>query len=123
MKYLLITLLFAVNLCANEYKAKIIDVYDADTVTALVSLGLDVTKLEKVRLLGIDAPELNTEEGKKAQAFLEKRIKNRIVLLMTEDDKREKYGRLLAVLILDGQNVNDMLIKHNYAREYHGGAR
>lgn len=123
MKYLFFSLFFLSSLSAHEYRAKIVDVTDGDTVTALVDLGLDVTKLEKVRLSGIDAPELNTEAGKRSRDFLEKRIKHRTLILITEQDRREKYGRLLAEIILENQSINEMLVKHGFAKEYDGGKR
>ena len=40
------------------YRAKIIGVYDGDTITALVELGFNVTIELKLRLYGIDTPEV-----------------------------------------------------------------
>jgi micrococcal nuclease len=40
------------------YKAKIISVYDGDTVTAVIDLGFEITKKIKIRLYGINAPEI-----------------------------------------------------------------
>jgi micrococcal nuclease len=48
-----------------EYKALIISVYDGDTVTALVDLGFFVKKEAKLRLYGIDTPEIRGEEREK----------------------------------------------------------
>ena len=44
------------------YKAKIISVYDGDTVTAVMDLGFNITNKIKIRLHGINAPEIR---GKK----------------------------------------------------------
>ena len=41
-----------------DYHGKVIDVYDGDTCTILVDLGFRVQFEIKVRLLGINAPEL-----------------------------------------------------------------
>ena len=41
-----------------EYKAKIIDVYDGDTFTFEVDLGFSITVKEKIRLAGINTPEV-----------------------------------------------------------------
>ncbi len=41
-----------------EYKAKIIEVYDGDTFTFEVDLGFSITVKEKIRLAGINTPEV-----------------------------------------------------------------
>ena len=43
-----------------RYKAKVLDVYDADTCTLLIDVGFNIHLKEKVRLLGIDTPEIKT---------------------------------------------------------------
>ena len=46
-----------------EYRAHIIKVYDGDTVTADIDLGFNVIlKKQKLRLIGIDAPEIRGAE-------------------------------------------------------------
>ena len=40
------------------YKAEIVSVYDGDSVTAIIDMGLHTFRKLKVRLSGIDAPEL-----------------------------------------------------------------
>lgn len=106
-----------------EYKAKIIDVYDGDTVTAVIELGFNVTVTEKVRLARIDTPEVRGEE--KADGFISRdRLKERIldkdVIIKTEKDKKGKYGRYIAEIILDDENLNDWLVTEGLAvyRDY-----
>ena len=41
-----------------HYNAKIIKVYDADTVTAIVDCGFSIKLKIRVRLYGINAPEV-----------------------------------------------------------------
>ena len=42
-----------------EYKAIVISVYDADTITVDIDLGFHIwARSEKIRLFGIDAPEV-----------------------------------------------------------------
>ena len=53
------------------YAAKLIEVIDADTVDLLIDLGFGVHVKERCRLYGIDAPEMPTEAGKAAKAYLE----------------------------------------------------
>ena len=44
-----------------QYKAKVIDVYDGDTITAMVDLGFYHFQQMKFRLYGIDTPEIRGE--------------------------------------------------------------
>ncbi|WP_370480008.1 hypothetical protein [Tamlana flava] len=57
------------------YKSKIIDVYDGDTVTAIVDLGFLHFQEMKLRLYVSDTPELRgeeKEEGIKVRGILGK---------------------------------------------------
>ena len=44
------------------YNAKIVDVYDGDTVTALIDLGFNVFTTQKIRLYDVDTPEIRGPE-------------------------------------------------------------
>jgi micrococcal nuclease len=85
------------------YKAELIRVVDGDTVELMIDLGFDTLRKERFRLYGIDAPEMNTEAGKEAKAWLEDAIRPpepiyvQTIQLSTKA-KRDKYGRFLAVL-------------------------
>jgi micrococcal nuclease len=85
------------------YKADLIRVVDGDTVDLMIDLGFDTFRHERFRLYGIDAPEMNTPEGKDAKAWLigvlgpYGAIYVQTIQLSTKA-KRDKYGRFLAVL-------------------------
>jgi micrococcal nuclease len=85
------------------YKAGLIRVVDGDTVDLIVDLGFDTSRKERFRLYGIDAPEMNTAEGKAAKAWLREVLQPleaiyvQTIQLETKA-KRDKYGRFLAVL-------------------------
>ena len=110
------------------YEAKIISVYDGDTVTALVDLGFHVKLEMKLRLAGIDAPEVRGPERPKGLAsrdFLRKLILGKTVTIITKKDSQEKYGRYLANIYLDKPSelfftrcVNDIMIESGNAYEY-----
>lgn len=122
IKYILF--LFLTTQCfATQYKAIVVRVLDADTFNASIYLGLDVIKMDKIRINGIDAPELKTLEGKEAQKFLQKLIEGKEVLIDTNEDRREKYGRLLCKVTFNNQDIAQLLIKKGIAKEYHGGKR
>lgn len=102
-----------------EYKAKVISVYDGDTITVDIDLGFFTTlKSQKIRLWGINAPEVRGDEkerGYVSKEHLLKRILNKEVLLQTFKDKKGKYGRWLAVVYLDGIDINRELIDEGLA--------
>lgn len=50
------------------YRASLVSCHDADTQTYVLDLGFNVRVRVTIRVLGINAPELATPEGKVAQA-------------------------------------------------------
>lgn len=105
-----------------NYKAKIIDVYDGDTVTAMVDLGFLHFQEMKLRLYGIDTPELRGEEreqGIVVRDILREMVLGKEVTIRSYKDKQGKYGRYLANIILeDGLEVNQWLVDNGHAKEY-----
>ena len=108
---------------------KVIKVYDGDTITIAARLPYPNTPIYKfhVRLLGIDCPELKgggekeKELAKRARDALHARIYGKIVTL--QNVGTEKYGRLLANVYLDGENLNEWMLTNNYAVKYDGGTK
>ena len=108
--------------------AKIVHVYDGDTVHAVFSLPNSSTIYKyKLRLAHIDTPELrskNTKEIKKAneaKKVVEYMILNKIVYLKLEGE--DKYGRILANIYINNINLNQYLIENKYAYKYEGGKK
>lgn len=106
----------------NKYFAKVIKVLDGDTFDVMIDLGFGVKQEFRVRLNGIDTPELNTAKGKKALEFVKELIENKTVIL--HDAGQEKYGRARAnVELMDGSDLSTLLIEKNIGVEYHGGKK
>ena len=105
------------------YNAHLVKVVDADTVDLLVDLGFNVKMEMRVRLMGIDAPERFTDEGKEATRFVKAHLecyKDKLIL-ETFKDKQGKYGRYLGVIYrgnIDKISLNDELLEKGYAVEY-----
>lgn len=126
MRVLLFLLVFVLSvLCAgcdsdrlakNSFKpvqlvGECVYVYDGDTV--LVDAA---GKKTKIRLYGIDAPELSQEFGDKSRALLSRLIeKKKITVSVTGEDK---YGRLIGVVFFDGMDVNALMLKNGAAWHY-----
>lgn len=84
------------------YQPKEIQVIDGDTLDIVLDLGFHITHKIRVRLKGINAPEMRTEEGKKSKQFVIDWLKkNPLVVVKTFKDKKEKYGRYLATILSD----------------------
>lgn len=104
------------------YSAFITDVYDGDTVTANVDLGMNSWKHdEKLRLNGIDAPELRGDtkkEGRYTRDYLSYRILDKWVVI--ESHGLGKYGRWVCDIWIEGVNINKELVEMGLAvyREY-----
>ena len=104
-----------------QYKAKIIEVYDGDTITAMVDLGFFHFQQMKFRLYGINTPEIRGEEraqGMIVRDILRAMILDKEVTINSYKDKQEKYGRYLANIVIDGVDVNHWLVTNGHAKEY-----
>jgi endonuclease YncB( thermonuclease family) len=89
-------------------------VYDGDTI--LINSG------EKVRYLGIDAPELeyngqnNNRLAEISRDFNLQFVKGKRVRIDFDKEKKDQYGRLLAYVFLEnGEMINSILIRHGLA--------
>lgn len=107
-----------------RYWATITKVYDGDTITADIDLGFNmVMSDQKIRLYGINTPEVRGEErpdGLRSRDALRRRINQagRSVELRTHRDEQGKYGRWLAEIFIDGENINQWLVRQGHAKEY-----
>ncbi|EMJ60218.1 MULTISPECIES: DUF1016 N-terminal domain-containing protein [Leptospira] len=78
-------------------------VVDGDTFVAQMDLGFGLTARQKIRLLGINAAELNSSDGVEAFDSLKKKLKPGTSLLI-RTHIQDKYGRYLGdVLYLSGK--------------------
>ena len=107
--FFLLLLLCAQALGATE--GRCLRVSDGDTITIDAGGGK-----EKVRLIGIDAPELRQNGGREARQYLAKRILNRRVKV--EGETRDRYGRLLGTVYLGEENINLSLVREGHAWDY-----
>ena len=72
-----------------------------------------------LRLLGIDAPEMNEEGGKESQQWLEGLILDEeIMIIMDRNQRVGKFGRLLGNVFHRGINLNEDLIRNDFATTF-----
>jgi endonuclease YncB( thermonuclease family) len=94
------------------YKAEIEKIVDGDTLIVLIDLGFDLFIQQKLRLRGIDCPEMDTDEGAQAKKFVEARLnKCDFIIVKTYKDSSDKYDRYLADIfyLKDEDDVNVVL--------------
>lgn len=94
----------------------VIRVIDGDTFVADVLLPLDVTlRQQRIRLYGVDAPELREERGPEARDRLEHWLRLQPNVLV-ELHGRDNFGRVLARVMVGGKDVGDILRQEGLAR-------
>ena len=104
------------------YNAFVDSVYDGDTITCTIDCGFNMfMKKQKIRLVGINTPELRGEEKEQGiivRDILRNKILGKKVILHTEKDKKGKYGRYLATVYYNNENINQWLIDQGHAKVY-----
>lgn len=110
-------------------RAEVVRVHDGDTLIVRARIWLGQVVSTKVRLAGVDAPELRgrcAREKKMARAarrFVEGKLAGGSITL--RDIRFGKYaGRVLArVITAEGEDLGQALIAAGLARPYRGGRR
>jgi endonuclease YncB( thermonuclease family) len=112
------------------YSAEVLKVVDADTLELDIDVGFNTWMKHKVRLRGINCPELKTKKGEKAKKFVEKELTDsahasdairyplnaiRSTQVIIRTYRTEKFGRYLVDLwYLNGEaNKEQILSKGN----------
>ncbi|MDD4726624.1 MAG: stalk domain-containing protein [Tissierellia bacterium] len=97
---------------------KVTRVVDGDTIKVNFN-----GKEESLRLIGIDTPESvhpdasrNVLEGRIASDYTKTLLEGKDIELEFDDEERDKYGRLLAYVYINGIMVNKLLLKEGYAQ-------
>lgn len=104
-----------------EYNAVILRVVDGDTVDVNADLGFDVHFNIRLRLSGINAPEISTQEGKDTTAYVRSVLPlGAKVVIKTTKDRKDKYGRYLAEIVFPetGEVLNQILLQKGLAVTY-----
>lgn len=114
------------------YDAKIDRVVDGDTLWCWLTESHDfgfetvltVDKHTDLRLFGLDAKPSDTEEGKQATLYLQQLTDKDAgpLVVQTIKDKKEKYGRYLAILWVGDseKSVNQLLVEGGLAVPWNG---
>jgi micrococcal nuclease len=96
----------------RQLHLRVVGVHDGDTLT-----GLDETNTQhKIRLDAIDAPELSQPFGQASKKALSEKVfgKDVVVIVKTKD----KYGRTVGHVLIDGWDVNLEMLEEGMAWHY-----
>ena len=91
--------------------SKVVSIHDGDTVTILQN-----KRQIKVRLFGIDAPELKQPYGKKSKQSLANLIAGEVVEV--EENGKDRYKRTIGTIYLNGTDINAQMVASGYAWAY-----
>lgn len=100
------------SVSAETLRGRVVGVMDGDTVKVL-----DASNTQwKIRLVGIDAPEKKQAFGIRSKEHLSDLIYNKQVTI--EYTKKDRYGRTLGKILIDGVDANLEQVKAGFAWHY-----
>lgn len=104
-----------------EYQARLVRPVDGDTWILHLDLGCHVwIHDQRIRAAGINAPELSTEAGSAALAYVinwfGQHCPDGMMTIKTQRDRGDNYGRLLGTITApDGACLNQDLLASGHA--------
>lgn len=107
----LLVLALVRHIPAEVLTGTILSVHDGDTIT----LQAEAT-IKKVRLAGIDAPELNQPNGIESRDALRQDILNQQVTV--DATKQDRYGRSVGKVLLNKEDINLKQVRRGLAWVY-----
>ena len=108
----LLAALLTVSAYSESISGRVVAIADGDTITVL-----DTSKTQhKIRLSGIDAPEKKQAFGQRSKESLSVLVFNQTV--QVETTKRDRYGREIGKVIVDGLDANLEQVKRGMAWHY-----
>jgi endonuclease YncB( thermonuclease family) len=124
------------------YAGDVIKIVDADTFDLEIDIGFKTKQEHRVRLRGINAPEISTPQGRRAKRFVEKELKQCVVerprakgararrpLAVVKTYKQGMYGRYIVdlyylpketdaeIIAEKGKLLNQVLVDQGLARK------
>jgi len=89
---------------------KVTRIIDGDTI--------ELETGERVRLICIDTPERGEDGYNEASSYLKSLILNEDIKLVKDISDKDRYGRLLRYIYVDGDFVNELIVKEGYGKAY-----
>lgn len=107
-----------------RYRAKVVEIFEADIVKVAVDLGFGIWSKETFRLAGIDSSDVRDKKNpQKAQAlrkYLEDNLLGKDVIVKSIKPKLDRFDKYLAFLYFEGQSksFNDTLVEKGLIKPY-----
>jgi|SRR5581483_2913360 len=104
---------------ADYLIAHVVAVHDGDTISVRIGGPAGVAyagRIQRVRLNGIDAPELAQPFGKESGDLLRAAVLDKDIILLSS--KIDRYGRIVAKVICHGVDENELQLKAGAAWFY-----
>lgn len=109
----------------SQWEGKVTRVSDGDTLWIETQISSrpngmpksNQTVTRKVRIEGIDAPEICQTYGKASQAALQQKVLHKAVAVDTRS--KDDYGRDIAKLKLNNEDIGAWLVSNGHAWSYH----
>ncbi len=117
----------AANPIPGPINAHVVSVYDGDTMTVDAEPWPGLTAHTKVRVAGVDTPEIRgkcqaeKDQAVRARDFVRATVGATVQLTNIRPGKYA--GRMIADVWVNGRKLSDLLIAENLGRPYHGGRR
>ena len=120
MKYLILflILIFSCNSSEGKDSYLVLEVIDGDTVL------VNHPKVERLRYLGIDAPEKLTIDSpgdpfyKESSYLNNKLVAGKKIRIEFDQERYDPYGRLLGYVFVGDVLVNEELVRQGFARSF-----
>jgi len=108
------SLLILIHSCliADVIEGKVVGVSDGDSLTLLTAKKEQL----KIRMDGIDAPEMGQDFGNKSKQALSSKVFGKRVKV--ESKGRDKYDRTIGRVFVDGVNINHWMVEKGWAWQY-----
>jgi hypothetical protein len=109
---LLVAALLCLGADYGQLPLRVVGVHDGDTITAL-----DDSKSQyKIRLDAIDAPELGQPFGQASTKALSEKVFGKDIVVIPKS--KDKYGRTVGHILIDGRDVNLEMLEGGMAWHY-----
>lgn len=104
-----------------QYKIKeVVRVIDGDTVDVFIDVGFDIIVKKRIRLYGINTPEIRTRDKKEKELGYKAKDALKHLLYSSKELYLDsvgicKYGRVLGVIKNESCDINNYLVEKGHA--------
>jgi endonuclease YncB( thermonuclease family) len=104
-------MVFSLPSSGFAWSGKVVSIADGDTIRVLHN-----GKEEEIRLYGIDTPEIGQAFGQRAKDLTSALVAGRKIEVQQKDI--DSYGRTVGLVFVDGNNLNELIVKNGSAWVY-----